>query len=336
MVLITLAIAVPTMAAAVAGQSSNETSSPVAGGPLPWTLEMSVEEDEGFAYTNARIDADVPARMTGIFDLQTAELTLRYRSPPPGIATEDRQRRANLTLDLSTVYEYRDTNGNQRFDLGDQVIQAHGIEGGPGASVERLDPSGLIQGARAEYPIDDLGRLALEVRPAARPEPFGGTVVEPTAPLVNVSLDQATPSADDARIAVMLRVGTHGLEQTGPHQVAATGEGARALFEWAPNATVDGRPVPVNQTVLKQHLDEDPQAEQEMLVLLATPQGEATEHAAQVRIEHTRNAVETALGVVKGDELLFSLGLVASVTIFGGSAWAKLRGSDEGSGERAG
>lgn len=325
-ILLAILVAMPTLAVPVASQASDPGEVPP--GSPQWSVSKDVNPDTGFAYTATRTQGDTPARMTGIFNLEDTKLELRYRAPPPDQADPDETiRSVNLTLRLSAVYEFRDVNGNDRFDLGDEVVRADPISPSQRARVEPIDGPGLIEGARAIYPLENIGRLVFETRTSPRPEPLGDRNVYAPGPALNITLEESQPIEDDTHLAVLVRLGDTGLEHVAQHTIHAEGNGARALFEWTGNATSDDRVVPVSETVLEQRVRSQTDGQEEILVAWSTATDGTIQHPVDVRIEHTESTVDRALAIVKGDPLLFTIGLILTVGLIGASAWAKLQQS---------
>lgn len=289
---------------------------------------MDVDPGQGFTYSVARED-ETPARLDGQFDLDRAALNVSYVAPPGTEDPEENQRRVNLSIRLSAVYAFRDVNDNQRFDLGDEVLRVDPIEQSQDAQVNELSMPGSLEGAEATYPLDHGGQARIQVFTAPGLQFVDTRPVLPTDTELNVTLEGVDAPAEDARIALVMRVEAPSLEQVDSRLLHVNGDGARGVFSWADQAEIQNNTTQTDSTVLEQRLGNNASRE-EAIVVLATDPNERIQHEASLAVVHTQSAVAAALSQIKGDALLFGLGLTASLVLVGASAWVKLSQGSSG------
>lgn len=314
-------------AAAQPAGTSSETEDADRAVRSPWSLTFSATAFEGFQYQFFRGEGEESAVLTGRFDLDRARLNVTYTSE---LEDGEEPRRVHVALSVAGVYEFRDLNGNGRFELGDEIVRFHKIGEAYTAQLERLSMPGAVEGARASYRIGG-GWLHLTVLTSPTLRFLGQRPIVPTDTELNLTLEDMETEEEGTMLGLALRASSQDIEQTGPRVLTMDGQRAKALYHWAQNATVDGQEAPVGETVLVQRLTDGASPRDEGVIVLATEPGSRIQHTASLEIAHTRTTLEAFLGTVKGDPLVFSFGGALAAALIGSTAWAKIRRGDDGS-----
>lgn len=292
------------------------------------TLDVDVERNEGFTYEMAT-RGDVQRQTTGQFDMDAFRLNLSYTSSN---GTSE-LRRVNASLTLEGIYEFRDGNGNGRFDLGDEVVRFDPVQPGRWSSVDHVETPGQLEILRATTPLEGDGEVRFEV--LVSPEPIRVSPERHLRPLdakVHVTLQDLEPTGEDTRFSLAMRLEGSQLDRTDAHAVTVTGDGADLRYGWSDTATRNGVSTPLNSTLVEQDVTRDGQERTELLVLHTLEPANRIELHNSVELEETRSPIPEAFTGIVGNPPLYVGGLLAAILLVGGNAWLKLQEGEGGSG----
>lgn len=315
-----LAAASLLLAPALAVPAAAQETAVAQAGDEPGTLDFEVD-DEGFDWV-VRPGGSGGQVVNGSFDLGSARLDLSYNSSddPTDFRT------ASGSFVLSGVYEFRDVNDNNRFDLGDEVVDFHPVKTDGFARIEELDVDDPIRAAQATYPLDGGGDIQFTTYVSPRLAFLDdGRPVQPTDTELNVTLEGVETTVDDSELGVAMRLEGPDIEQTAPREIHFIGDRADAVYSWPATANVDGETAHVRSSVLEQRVDRDGDLVTQAIVIQAVDPGERVHTLSTIDIKHTEPVKQQVFSRIVGDPLLFAGGLIAALLIVGGNAWAKLR-----------
>lgn len=208
---------------------------------------------------------------------------------------------SKIKVELFDLIEWRDTNGNGRYDpnisgemvqkigLGDLVSQSLttapvALEGISGVSVVG------VSAAPAKYPSL---QMTLKLHMFGEFLKLSGTSLEPTAMKFDVGINGFPFQRDDTALALYAKVTMVAEEET-----EVNGEGQEAIgahvgkyvsfFSWGTTVTVDGQPKPVGQTIQK-HEQKAERGESELVseIYLQYPRGAAILHDPKLGVKST-------------------------------------------------
>lgn len=292
------------------------------------SLAADVDRNEGYTF-ELRPATDTDRSLRGSFDLDRTTLSLDYHVP----ANDSQDARSvNATMALSGLYEYRDLNKNERFDLGDEVVSFDTIERGRFGHVEQLATTDPVEGFQATYNLENGGSIEYNIY--VTPETTSldsGRNLDPMQVAATVTLEDVETQAEGTQLALATRVTSDTVEHPGPETVQVRGDGADLLYAWNDFATIDDLRTPTQSTVIEQHLGEGEDARTEAIVVKSLQPGDQITYDESFTVEHTQSPASAVLSTIPGDPWLFALGLLAALVVVGGNAWAKLRhGESEG------
>lgn len=314
-----LAAALLLLAPVLAVPAAAQDTASAQAGEEPGSMDFEVD-DEGFDWV-VRPGGSGGQVVNGSFDLDRARLDLSYNSSddPADLRT------AGGGFLLSGVYEFRDVNDNNRFDLGDEVVDFHPVQTDR-AKIEEVDADGPIRAARATYPLDGGGDVQFTTYVSPRLAFLeDGRPVQPTDTELNVTLEGVETKADDSELGVAMRLEGEEIEQTASREIRITGDRADAVYSWPATANVDGETAHVRSSVLEQRVERDGDLLTQAIVVQAVDPGERIHTQSTIDIKHTEPVTQEVFSRIVGDPLLFAGGLIAAVLVVGGNAWAKLK-----------
>lgn len=264
-VLVGVLLAAGTSALLVAGQQGS--------GGAPDEVERTVDVRTGQGGVEIHLDRKDRASQDPVtvgFSTRNATLDVVYQGEREGETHR-------LEVKLETLLEYRDSNGNGSFDSGEPVPSAWGVgreDGGQeqedngsvtwgSASVRNLTRHGH-DGQRVLLParIGETGSFELRMQAFGEGTEVQNTTLKPTGVQIDLVVDYPF-EANETDLAMLVTVhAAEGVEIGSQHRafgedeegivVTRRGErqAANLLFAWRENATVDGRPLPVEKTVI--------------------------------------------------------------------------------------
>lgn len=316
-----LAAASLLMVPALAGSAVAQPTASAQSDDEPGSIDFEVDDD-GFNYV-VRPGGARGQVVNGSFDLDSARLNVSYNSSDD----PDAARSVSGSFVLSGVYEFRDVNGNNRFDLGDEVVDFHPVKKDRSAGVEEIETDGPVRAARATYPLDGGGEMQFTTHVSPQLAFLeDGRPVQPTDTELNVTLEGVDTVADDSELGVAMRLESEEIDQTGAREIRVGGDRADAVYSWPATATVDGETAHVRSSVLEQRVERDGKLVSQAIVIQAVDPGERIHTLSTIDIDHTEPpATQQVFTRIVGDPLLFAGGLIAALLVVGGNAWAKLR-----------
>jgi hypothetical protein len=291
----------------------------------PSSLDYEVHRFDGFDY-RVQIGGPHGPEFQGSFAVDEARLNLSYRATPN--ATEG-PRSVNLSMQLDGVYEFRDLDGNGRFDLGDELVRFERVDESTRGTVQHVDAPGRIEGFRASYPVGDRGFLAYTSYVA--PEVAfltDGRPVQPMGTEVSVTLGDLDFEGEDTRFAVAWRLESDEVDRKSPREIRVSGDRANLLYTWRANADRDGASLPISTSVVEQHVNRSSGPRTEAVIVHAVPPGDSVQLADGFEV-HLPAPDEPGPEFAEslGEPRTFVAGLLAAVVLVGGNAWRKIRES---------
>lgn len=276
------------------------------------------------------------------FILDDGTLRMDYVSKEPGNETV-----LVMKYTVLSLVEFRDGDGNGRYGFGDEVVQRIHLEDMDHShSAEPFLSDGRVATATYTFPDDEdndtgplgdprpgllPGHLALRFYIVPTTQSFGGSQVTPLEVKFDVEIDRFPfeGEADDTVLALETR-----FEANRPIGNAEWTDDAlqvpdgyfRGFLSWTDHAEVDDerRPVGVTtQSFVSNGEDEDSSSR---TVAFTYPQGDKIVHDPEMGVVRYQAAfVDVVERLVRGDWLLYGLGLVVAVLAVGVPAGIRLR-----------
>jgi hypothetical protein len=295
-----IALLVPLVASPAQAQA-DEATTPQG---QDWRLDPSIEAGEGFTLaTHGAVDGQA-ATVERSFDLEQAELTIRYLLGPE----DDPARSVEAGLAISGVYVFED-DGDGRLDARDRIVEHQRVDPASEAYVTPVRVSEPFQAVRAVVGLEDTGSVTVTVTTTPQFAPYDGETMAPTEARVNVTaLDLG---GEDRHVALALDASAAAVEQPDDALVRLAGDAAAVDL-----ASLGPGPA----STFEEERGEDEHA----LVMLTGDEGAASTHQAQAGVVHTSGAVGEAVDAVTGQPGAFVLGLLAASVLVGATAWRKL------------
>ncbi|MDX1610749.1 MAG: hypothetical protein R3185_00160 [Candidatus Thermoplasmatota archaeon] len=322
---IAMLLGAPALHAQTAGQEEQEVS------PLTWSLSFDVDEDR-ISWVNAAANELQREQVEGTFLPDQARLRYQYEREALGPVTEDqdepRHQFANVTLELSAVYEFQDTNGNQAFDLGDRIVDYHALTNLDRAAFRPAELPGPAEGIVVTYPLEDGGTLEVQIYLSEEPTWVGTRLVYPTDTELNVTIRDRPLVGENTSLALQARAWGDGEIERETRGMQIVGEDQTAYMRWFRYSRVNDTLEEPWLSVLEQKRARGEQvAPGEGILILSTPGEPTVEHGLTVGRFDTRESRVAAVveQVIKGDSGLYLLGFLGSAVAVGASVAIKLR-----------
>lgn len=277
-----------------------------------WLLEPRTTPGEGFEVTTRGTVEDQPARIERRFDLDNAELTVRYRLGEEAEPT--RQLEAHLRL--TGVYVFED-DGNARLDADDRVLEHRRVDQEGDAYVTPVRSEGPLSSMRAVVPLEDTGRVALTLTTTSDLAMVRGSQITPTESRLNVTATGLS-AQEDRHVALAVKAEADDIRSTSEGLLRLEGQGAGLVLD--SHRLLDDR----TRGSAGASVFEDARNDGQALILLSGPSSGLTGHDLESNVVHTSTGLEEVAGAVRGQAGPFLLGLLGASALVGWAAWRKL------------
>lgn len=276
-----------------------------------WQLEPSVSPGEGFTVTATGTVEGEPARVERSFDLDRAELTIRYVLGDE----DDPQRSVDAQLRIAGVYVFED-DGDGRLTAGDRIVDHRRVDPDGEAFVTPVRATQPLSAERAVVPLEDRGHVALTLHTASHLAVLRGEDLSATDSRLNLTVANLAASADrHAAIAIE----AHASQVSQPEDALVHLDGQGASIELASMGAIE----PAQRAGASSYEEQTPEGER-ALVLFAGTGGPSTSHEAEANVVHTSAGLADVQQAVRGEPGAFLLGLLAASVLVGATAWRKL------------
>lgn len=282
-----------------------------------WRLETRVLPGEGFTMeTVGTVDGKLATVHRG-FDVETGEIEISYSLG----STNNPDRSTEAHLEPLGVYVFRDTNGDDRFDLSDEVVDHVRVDPTGTSYVTSVRTSEPFEASRGVLPLEDGGRIMVTATATPQLGVLRGEQLAPSETRLNVTaVDLSAPQ--DAYVALAMSVDGPDVTDTENGLVRVVGQGAGVDVDWLGPMSARLSSGPSEATVLE---DRRAQDGGQATLLLASPDAGPARHEIQTSVVHTSSGIEKVTDAVRGEPGAFLLGLVGTAAIVGEAAWRKLR-----------
>lgn len=325
----------------VAAQGDEEAAEPGQPSEQPqgdWTLELETRRAE-VLWTMHRSDETTREWINGSFDGLADQLVYRYTKiiqDPEDLEAEPTVHKIDLTVALTAVYEYRDTNNNSRFELSDEIVAYQSIHDSGVPLVHQRDHPRQIQGARVVYPLEGGGELHLELFMSPTTDKQETRLVFPGDAELNLTVRNRPATEPGTRVGVQLRAwGGETFERAEDELTVKHGK-AVGYVRWLDHSLVDDVRIPVGITTLEEIRSPDnTEARNEGLIIMSTPAGQEITHRISIGTYVEESRVEKILATV-GDWSIYTVGLLGALIFVGVTVVSKLKGRGQAGGRGGG
>lgn len=239
-------------------------------------VEVSTDED-GIEIKLERESAAQEDKIEMSFDFEDAEFEVKFEAE-----VGDNETEMKLEAQFQAVAEYRDANGNGRFDSGEPIVSFWMLSTDGGDEPEGAgEPAGTVDWQTPSVSDATVGNLTgKKITAPARLGPngtfelrffvFGDFVdlanssLKPTSVKIDIEIRNYPFEANDTALALFLKTKAkteveveHDHEDLEDDEVGVAasstlgGEPVSLVFAWKDSATVDGAPMPVATTTLR-------------------------------------------------------------------------------------
>lgn len=283
-----------------------------------WRLETRLLPEQGYRLTTTGTVDGQLARVERSLALDTGELTIAYHLG----SESDPQRTVEAHLTPTAVYTFRDTNGDGRFDLSDEVVEHRRVVAPAGAYVTPVNANTPFEAARAVLPLEDGGRVDVTLTASPTLASLRGEQLAPTASRLNLTVAGLT-TPEDAYTALATTVDAPRLATTDDGLLRLDGEGAGVEYRWLGPMLERNLPGPSKATVLEDRLRGEGE-DAAGTVLLASPSSSPSRHEAELGVVHTSSGLAEVAGAIRGDPGTFLAAMLGSAVLVGAAAWRKM------------
>ncbi|MHB1262642.1 MAG: hypothetical protein ACYC2H_13120 [Thermoplasmatota archaeon] len=294
----------------------------------PRILDVKATED-GFTFTSARDTPTEADRFTGSFDAGTGRLALDLQA--------DRPEPQSIGMDLAwtRLVEYRDADGDGRYGLADETLQAIPVPGLPAQTVVTPLLGGgnaaavaytLPENASSPDPVlgGDLPgtrgtlRLTFSLVPTTRV--VGGSAIEPTEVRITTEVRDFPFQAGDSRLALVADASTDAARlDAGDSSLQAAGDRYSWLASWQSDALVDGAALDAAWSSLANDAAR-------ATAVLSLPRGDAVSHDGSMSAHRSiAEVVEAIRDLPPGDWRFYAMGLGGVALALGFPSLRRLR-----------
>ncbi len=287
--------------------------------------ETSGEDNQAPSERPDRRSGDQRARTGGqaaADPVEIDDLADGFRTQPPagslrpavtvdaarGQASVDRTDVVPLSMQIDSVLEYIDEDGDDAYDLGERVVNRTDLRQAP----HRIEVDPANDTRSVVYLLDSGGHLELRFSFITAVDPQVGTKLD-------VIIRNHTFAEPDARLAVGSHVeaagGLETVELDGQPALAGTEGDEVAYLSWVPVVTVDGVDHEVGWSV---HLSTSAEG-QDAIVYWSYPQGEEIVHDPEL-------GVTSAVKDLAGQLTPFTIAIGAAIVVLGTGYVVRRRG----------
>lgn len=304
-----LALVSPLVVVGLAGASpSGQAQAPQA---QDWTLEPRLLPEQGFEVTSEGTVDGEPAVIERRFDLDEAELTIRYRLGD----ADDPERHVEAHLQLTGVYVFED-DGDGELRSADLIVDHRRVDPDAEAFVTPVRSTAPLSTTQAVVPLEDGGRIAVTLTASDTVAMVRGDQLAPSQTRMNVTAEGLSTTGDH-HVAVAVDAGAQALHEAEDALVRLDGAGAGVSL--AHLGVIEGEASA--SSVFADGTGESGQA----LVLLSGPQQPTNAHDVQADVVHTSTGLAEVSGAIRGEAGPYLLGFLAASALVGTAAWRKLR-----------
>lgn len=296
-----------------------------------WSHEVRNVEfeggNDGFRYVSERITPNGHDRIEGTFDLLDGTFAFSY------LDWSDEQRRPfHFNLSFVALTEFRDRNGNERYELGDELISYIPLRHNNHYKFlendwDRMAPFEIT----ATYFFQTQGRMLLSFVIPEEATDVAGHDLLPTEALLRVEIQDYVFSSNDTMLALETHTQTRvpgELENGGSTMFFQRGK-VQTYYDWAgaesPDTSGSG---PAGVTALEFKAVQDPKNPQrDGVVIFSFPQGESLTVSPVVGVQRSPSPFAEVIESIPGDWRLFATGLLGAILVIGAAALVKVRRS---------
>lgn len=312
-------------------------------------VEVSTDED-GLRIRLERENASVEDKIEMGFKTEDAKFEVKFEQEAGDAETE-----MKLEAQFLVLAEYRDGNGNGRYDVGEPLVSAWALadeEGVRGVDVDTTPISwgapsaedvtlGNVSGKKIIVPatFDGAGEFQLVMHVFGDFVDLNGSDLKPTSVKIDVVIGSYPFAENDTALALFLETESkreleieHGHDDLDDDEdgIAATqdlnGTAVSLVFAWKEFADVDGVQRPVNTTTIR--LTEETEAgewERKELFAFSYARGTNITHDPEVFVSIQAIPLTDLLGGPSGNWLLVAAGAAAVGILVASTLGPRLR-----------
>ncbi len=282
-----------------------------------WSTEARVLPGEGFSVeTTGTVDGQ-PASLERTFNLDQAELTIRYVLGDEN----DPDRSVEAHIQLLGIYTFEDTNSDDRFGWEDRIIDQDQVD--PSAAyVTPVRSPQPFDSVRVIVPLEDSGHISLTLTSPDRLAVFEGSQLAPTDAWMNLTASDV-PLEGNAQLGLSARMEAPSFAEAEDGLVRLEGLGSGIALDKVKTSSQGVSTAPGGVSLFETHAAGDDRSQ--AAVVFASPGSSLASHGSKLSAVHTSTGLGEAAGGVQGQAGAFVLGLAGATLLVATSAWRKLK-----------